>query len=317
MKPLVQTLKPILWSVPATLLCFGAQAAENGLGFYLLGSKGPMAAILPAPGLYLQNDTYFYRASAGASAPLPLGGVVGFGVDAKAVVDLPTFIWSTPYELLGGRLAFGLTTPFGQQNVDADLVYGPYSGDIDNSVTRIGDPVVTTTIGWNSGDFHWSLNGMVNVPIGDYQKDSLANIAFHRWGGDLSAAGTWFDPARGLDISGVVGFTFNGKNQETDYRTGTEFHVEGAVSQYFSKQFSLGAIGYYYQQISDDSGSGAVLGGYRGRVAALGVTASYNFEFDKTPVQARVKLLRELHTENRVEGTAAFLTLSVPLYVSK
>ena len=87
MKPLVQTLKPFLWSIPATLLCFGAQAAENGLGFYLLGSKGPMAALLPAPGLYLQNDTYFYRASAGASAPLPLGGVVGFGVDAKADIE--------------------------------------------------------------------------------------------------------------------------------------------------------------------------------------------------------------------------------------
>ncbi|MDH7788338.1 hypothetical protein QBD01_004380 [Ochrobactrum sp. 19YEA23] len=317
MKSVIGSVKLLFWTIPMALLCFSAQAAENGLGFYLLGSKGPLAAILPAPGVYLQNDTYFYRASAGASAPLPLGGVVGFGVDAKAVVDLPTFIWSTPYELLGGRLAFGLTTPFGHQNVDADLVYGPYSGDIDNNVTKIGDPIVTTTIGWGAGDFHWTLNGMVNVPIGDYEKNSLANIAFHRWAGDISAAGTWFDPARGLDISGVVGFTFNGENPTTDYRTGTEFHVEGAVSQYLSKQFSLGAIGYYYQQISDDSGSGAILGGYRGRVAALGVTASYNFELDKTPVQARVKLLREFHTENRVEGTSAFLTVSVPLYVSR
>lgn len=78
-----------------------------------------------------------------------------------------------------------------------------------------------------------------------------------------------------------MGFTFNGENPETDYRTGTEFHVEGAISQYLSKQFSLGAIGYYYQQISDDGGSGAILGGYRGRVAALGVTASYNFELTR------------------------------------
>lgn len=157
---------------------------------------------------------------------------------------------------------------------------------------------------------------MVNVPVGDDREGALSNISFHRWAGDLSVAGTWLDPNIGLDISGIVGVTFNGENPVTDYRTGTEFHIEGAISQYLSKQFSIGAVGYYYQQISDDGGAGARLGGFRGRVAALGGTASYTFNVDKLPVTTRVKLVREFDAENRLQGTAGWLTFSMPIYVN-
>ncbi|MDF2115171.1 transporter [Roseiarcaceae bacterium H3SJ34-1] len=291
-------------------------AAENGLGFYLLGSKGALAALLPPPGVYFQNDAYFYSGSLGGNRQLPLGGVVGAGIKARAFIDLPTVLWVTPYEVLGGNLAFSLTTPIGGPNVNASLILGPFAGGRSDSLTTFGDPVASAMLGWKSGNFHWSLSGMANVPIGDYQKGALANIAFHRWAGDLSAAGTWLDPNIGLDISGVIGVTFNGKNTSTEYRTGTELHIEGAVSQYFTKEFSVGAIGYYYQQISDDSGPGAKLGSFRGRVAALGPTASYTFNVGIIPVTARLKVVREFHTENRLQGTAAWLSLAMPLYVN-
>lgn len=100
-----------------------------------------------------------------------------------------------------------------------------------------------------------------------------------------------------------------------DYRTGTEFHIEGAVSQYLSKQFSIGVVGYYYQQISHDGGAGARLGGFRRRVAALGGTTSYTFNVGKVPATTRGKLVREFDVENRLQGAAGWLTLSMPIYV--
>src|SRR5690625_6831551 len=42
-----------------------ARGAEHGTGVYLMGSKGPMAGIVPEPGLYFQNDLFYYRAKAG------------------------------------------------------------------------------------------------------------------------------------------------------------------------------------------------------------------------------------------------------------
>ena len=292
-----------------------AQAAENGTGFYLLGSKGPMAGVIPAPGVYFQNDIYYYNARTDKSGQLPTGGKVAVGLKANAVINLPTVIWSTPHKFLDGRLAFSLTVPFGYQRIEADLIAGDFEADTSNHISTVGDPVFNTILAWDKGPYHWNITGMLNIPVGHYREGSMANIAFHRWGGDISISGTWYDPEMGWDISGVTGFTFNGRNPKTDYRTGTEWHMEAAISRDIGRPgSSVGVMGYHYQQISGDSGDGAILGGFRGRTTALGLTASHSFKIGSKPALIRLKALKEFNTKNRVRGTAAYLTLSLPLF---
>ena len=57
-----------------------------------------------------------------------------------------------------------------------------------------------------------------------------------------------------MNISGALGVTFNGENPATDYKTGTEFHLEGAISQYLVADLNVGLTGYYYNQLTGDSG---------------------------------------------------------------
>lgn len=294
-----------------------AFAAEGGVGFYLLGSKGPLAGITPPEGVYIQDDFYLYSGSAGASREIPIGGKVVANIDADAYINLATVLWSTDLSVLGGTLAFQGTLPIGGQDVSASasLVGGP-SRSVSDSVFTVGDPVLGAQIGWNHDNFHWNFTTLVNVPIGDYQEGQIANIAFHRWGTDLSGALTWLDPTIGIDLSGVVGVTFNGENPDTDYTTGTEFHAEWAAVKNFSPAFSAGLVGYYYKQITGDSGPGASLGDFEGQVAALGGTVAWNFKAGNTPVTLRAKVYREFAVENRLEGTSGFVTLSFPLGVS-
>ncbi len=61
----------------------------------------------------------------------------------------------------------------------------------------------------------------------------------------------------------------------TDYTTGTELHLEGAVIQHLPSGFSFGAGGYHYRQVTGDSGSGARLGSFEGRVTAVGPVLGY------------------------------------------
>jgi hypothetical protein len=61
---------------------------------------------------------------------------------------------------------------------------------------------------------------MVNIPIGQYNVDGLANLAFHHWAGDTFGTLTWFDPNIGLDVSGAIGVTLNAENPTTQYKTG-------------------------------------------------------------------------------------------------
>ncbi|SIR54406.1 Uncharacterized conserved protein [Bosea sp. TND4EK4] len=299
-----------------------ARAAENGTGFYLLGGRGAMAGYLPPPGVYFESDTYSYDAKLDARKSLPAGGRFVADVRSQARADFLSGTWVTPWEIAGGNLALGATLPVGRVRVGAGLEYDSprtnriIGASLRDNATMFGDPVFSTMLGWHAGKFHWNATVMVNAPAGDYRNGELANLAFHRWATDLSGALTWFDPETGVDLSGVAGVTFNGTNPATDYRTGTEFHLEWAASKALTSALSAGVIGYHYQQITGDSGAGAQLGAYKGRVTALGGTLAYNFTVGKTPVSTRIKILREFAVENRARGTVGLLTVSLPLTAS-
>ncbi|MGL5168482.1 MAG: SphA family protein [Afipia sp.] len=298
-----------------------AKAAEGAVGVYLLGARGPMAGFTPPPGVYFQDDTYFYDGKISGGRTLPFGGLLVANVSASTWMNLPTTMWVTPAKVLGGDLAFSVTVPtFGEPRVNAGLLVnsprlGPIGANVSDSQLNLSDFLVSSLIGWHSGNFHWqlSLNGV--IPSGSYVAGQLSNASLNRPAVDVSGALTWLDPAIGVDLSMAMGVTFNQTNRATDYKTGDEFHLEWAASKYITKEFTIGLVGYYYQQFTGDSGSGAKLGAFEGRVIALGGTVGYTFEVGKLPISTRIKVYHEFDVQNRMEGTAGFFTVSLPLGV--
>jgi len=51
----------------------------------------------------------------------------------------------------------------------------------------------------------------------------------------------------------------------------------------------VGLVGYFYQQITGDSGSGAMLGDFKSRVVGIGPQAGYFFELWKRTWYVNVK----------------------------
>ncbi|MEP9352797.1 transporter [Xanthobacter sp. KR7-65] len=302
--------------------CGAAQGAENGVGFYMLGGRGPMAGYVPPPGFYLQSDTFYYNGSLGASKELPSGGNILGQVSADIVAELVTATWVLPEQVLGGSLAVGLILPVGQPQVTAGVLLNPAGVDpvgrrVSDSAFIMGDPVASMALGWHSGNWHWNVAALLNIPVGDYREGEIANLAFHRLATDLSTAVTWLDPTSGWEISAAAGITFNGTNDVTEYTTGTEFHLEWAVTKSLTKQFTVGLVGYFYDQITGDSGPGARLGAFEGRVTALGGMVAYNFELAGTPISTRVRVYREFDVVNRLEGVAGFGTVAFPIALTK
>jgi hypothetical protein len=299
-----------------------ASAAEGGHGVYLLGLRSTAVGIAPPPGIYFVNNAYYYSGSASANLTFPaVGGQVVSGVKAKVPLNLASVLWSTPVQVLGGNLAFSALLPIGGPIVDVGgTVTSPFLGSgisaaRHGSIFSYGDPALTSSIGWHAGHFHWMFGVTGFVPVGDYQQGALANVANHRWAADVSGAATWLDPNIGLDLSAALGVTFNKENSATNYKTGNEFHFEWAATQNLSKQFSVGIVGYYYRQLTGDSGSGAVLGAFKGEVTALGGTVGYNFMAGNVPISTRVRVYREFDVKNRLEGTAGFFTVAIPLHM--
>lgn len=295
-----------------------ARADEGGASFYLLGSGGPGAGELPPlTGIYFDSTTYFYDGSASTSRDFVIGGNVVAGIDAEILANFPTILWVPTTNALGGTLALGVTLPVANPNIEASAVLtGPGGGAIDvdrfDSATVVGDPALTAAMAWKvADDAHVSLTSMVNVPIGTYREGELANISFHRWIVDVSAAATW--KPTGWDVSGKVGITFNGRNDLTDYNSGNEVHIEGSVERKLTQQFSAGLQAYHLQQISGDSGEGAKLGSFKGRVTGVGPTIAATVLLGKTPVTARLRYFEEFGVRNRLDGRAVFFSITAPL----
>jgi hypothetical protein len=301
------------------LLASPASATEGGASVYLLGSGGPAAAVLPpVEGVYLDNMFYFYDGDISADRSLVLGGNVAAGIDIFLAAEFSTFLWVPSTNFLGGTFAIGGAVPIGAPIVDAQAILtGPLgnqrSVSVHDGTLTLGDPIVMASLGWKWDKVHVTLSGLVNIPIGDYREGELANIAFHRWAEDVSLAASWHDPESGWDISAKAGVTFNGRNEETDYNSGNDFHLEAAIEKTFSPEFSAGVLGYYYKQISADTGSGAVLGPNEGEVTALGVTAAYNTKLGRSPATIRVRVMEEFDTTRRFDGTVGMVSLTIPL----
>jgi hypothetical protein len=314
-------------ALAAAILSLGsiasARAAENGVSWYLLGFKGPGAALTPPEGVFIQNDLYTFSGSAKAARDLPLNGYVGAGIKGTAIADMMSILWVTPAEIFGGKLGVSLTQPVGGPTITASAaavppfgIRGPLAVGAHDSASFFGDPIATAFLGWNAGQWHIQAGTSTNVPIGYYDTTGFANLSFHRWATDLFASATWLDPTAGIDISSTVGYTINGTNNFTNYKTGNEVHLEGSISKALTKEFSVGLLGYYYQQVTADSGAGATLGSFEGRVAAIGATAAYNFQVGIIPISARVKVFKEFDAKNRLnDGTVGFLTLAMPIWV--
>ena len=227
----------LAWSLPAAaaiLAASPAKASEGGASFYLLGSGGPGAAVMPpVEGIFFDNTFYFYSGEASADRQFVVGGNLVAGLDAKIIADFATVLWVPGTNALGGTLAIGAALPVGYPAVTVDAVItGPLGGQI--AVSRndqeliSADPVLTAALGWNTGgNTHVQLSTTINIPIGHYREDELANLSFHRWAVDTSLAFSWHDPKAGWDISAKAGVTFNGTNDHTDYNTGNELHLRG------------------------------------------------------------------------------------------
>jgi hypothetical protein len=307
------------------LLAPVAQADDGGKSLYLLGKRGPLAAFVPKPGFYVTNDVYWYDGSSSDFVPLGdrLGERVVQDVSAQALMDIPQFTWVTDVTVGGGRLAFSAVVPFGKIDVDANGTVEPPGGGafptvkISDSDSGFGDPVVGSSVGWKNRDGDkfraWSVYSALYIPIGSYEVGRIANLSGNRWGLDVGGAYTMANFKGGREFSSVLGFTFNGDNQDTDYSSGTDMHLEISGRQHLPNNWAFGIVGYWFQQLTADSNGPDILGDYKGRVFGIGPEIAYQFPGKVHPVGVDLRWYYEFGAENRLEGNGVFLTLSVPL----
>ncbi|WGJ15341.1 transporter [Methylocapsa sp. D3K7] len=291
------------------------RATEYGLGDYLLGYSLPMAGYTPPPGIYFSDTFYLYEGSANANIKFPIGRNIDAGVSYNFLFNIVQTTWVTDVKLLGGSLGFAALIPFGGEQTSASLSFSgplgvPRQLGRTASIDALGDSAFAAFLGWEAGEHHWNATLTGFAPTGYYSSTALAFTGLHRPGLDLKAGYTFLSLQTGIEASAAVGVTVNAINTTTDYQSGAELHVEGALNEHLPFGLAAGVGGYYYQQITPDGGSGDRIGAFRGRVAAIGPLLSYTFKAGDQELTLSGKWFHEFDVAHRVQGNAVFASLT-------
>ena len=315
---------PALLAVLVVLLAWPAlaRAEEGGSGHYAPGAIATFFdAFPPDPGRLAVFGFYtHYEGSAEAAREIPVAGLVTFGLEATTDIATVGAFYRTGLNVLDGGLAFGAAVPVvwldARGTISGQL--GPREAQDDAS--GIGDlTLYPLMLGWvrDGGDLRYDVRVGVYAPTGSYEKNKLAVLGKNYWTFEPGLMVSYLGSKNGREASAYAAFDFNTKNEETDYQTGTQFHLDATLAQHFpllGGAGGLGATGFYYQQIADDTGGGAaLLGGFRGRTVGVGPVLSYVRKVGDHDLVSELKWLPELDVDRRLEGDFIWLKLALAL----
>jgi hypothetical protein len=325
-------------SAALMLMCFGVLSAttsasladESGTSFWLPGTYGSLAATPGTPGWAVASVYYHTTVNAGADVAAAREIQIGrfnpnlnlnLNASLHATADLalvvPSYTFGTP--VLGGQLAVQMGTISGSTsaNVNGTLTASlpPFSlvrsDSIGDTTNGFGDLYPLVSLKWNMGVNNFMTYVTGDIPVGNYSSASLSNLGLGHGAIDAGGGYTYFNPATGHEFSAVAGFTYNFTNPTTNVQSGVDFHLDWGVSQFLSKQFFVGLVGYAYDQVSADSGSGDLVGSFESRVFSVGPQLGYIFPIAGKQGFLGLKSYFEFDAKNRPEGWNTWLTFAI------
>ena len=296
----------------ALLAVNDAAADEGGASFWLPGQYGSFAAMPANPGWALETIFYHGTASAKRNIGFQRGGGLQLGYDSPSTLVMMTPTYTLEELVLGARASISLSGLFGKNSASATATLtGPggnaLSGSHSDRVVGFGDLSPTASLSWSRDVHNVMIYTTAGIPIGAYNTARLSSLGLGFWSVDAGAGYTYYDEKAGIEWSIVSGLTYNFINPYTQYQSGVSAHVDWSISPYVTDKMLLGAVGYFYNQITDDTGPGAV-NGFRSRVAGIGPQIGF-FVGDTGFVS--IKAFHEFNAKNRPDGWSAWLSFSI------
>ena len=306
-------------ALAASLASATLRAEEGGSGHYMPGATASFIDTLPdREGFAYVNAFIYYNGSATGSRQLNLGAQVVANIDGTVYADSSTLLYQTPWRILGGQYAAGATIPYVWMEVQGDVQIGSIKDRRRDTASGLGDiELLPLMLGWTNGDLKFGATFGVYAPTGNYEKDRLANVGKNYWTFEPGLSVSWLSSKIGTEVTLFAGYDCSTKDNQTDYQSGDVFHLDATVAQHFPLLggfISVGANAFYYQQVSRDSGSGAVLGDLEGRTIGVGPVLSYTTKLGRnetTDLVAELKWLPELDVDHRLKGNTIWFKLAL------
>ena len=283
---------------------------------YVPGVEGIDAATLPPPGWYVRDYNVGYYSDRLNDGSGKNADPASFHVFTYA--NVPRIMWISETKLFGGNIGVDGFVPLVYQNVQAGSqeVIRLFPTRIEYIPTYrsgsfgIGDAFAESTLSWHLKQFDFAAGLGVWMPTGVSALPPTTLPGLGYWTPMWTAGGTWhIDADRLWDVSALCRYELNTEQRHTHVTRGDAITLEWGVSRNLAKIINVGAVGYYQQKVSDDTGPvGSPYLTPQNRVAAVGPELSIAFPKQMFFVSARY--LYEFIAENRAQGQTFTLTFT-------
>jgi hypothetical protein len=183
-------------------------------------------------------------------------------------------------------------------------------GAIEDGRDGFSDLFPQASLRWNSGVNNWMVYSMGDIPVGTYDSSRLANLGIGHGAIDGGIGYTYFNEKTGHELSAVTGLTYNFMNPSTGYQNGVDWHLDWGASQFLTKTLQVGAVGYFYDQITPDHGCLQSLCPFESRTVGVGPQLGLIIPGASVETYINLKAYWDVDTQNRASGMSAWFTLS-------
>lgn len=288
----------------ATILALPIAIHAQPTAHYPPGVEGIKAASLPPPGVYVRDYNLFYFAD---RVNDPRGNQAhGADVDAFIYANVPRLVWITDQQVLGGFLGVDALIPLQYTSLEMNTPGGRF----DDDEFGAGDFFFEGTWSRHAERYDASLAYGIWAPTGDSSLNPT-RPGLGYWGHMFTAGLTWYiDEAKLWSISALNRYEINHEDLDTDVTPGHAYTLEWGLSRVLKPNaLEAGVVGYFQQQVTLDSGTGA--SNHRDQVAAVGPEVSTFCP--KLGLFTSLRYLYEFSAEDRLQGHAFVLTFTKKL----
>ena len=297
----------------------GQVAAAGGLTYRTQASNFRADAYVLQPRVTYLSSKQFLGAHVGFTAMVPLIERQTSLAGQTTVADRTAAINAGILAATGSAPLAGGVAPVVMQNIQSGVNDQVAAGlaSRSGSNTGIGDLEFGPVLNWEIGDHQVAtLTPTLIVPTGEYNKNNAVNPGF----GNFYTFRPSFQYGfigDGWDVAARAVLSFNTRNKDTKYRSGTMLNIDFAAMKFVTEDLRLGVQGFVVQQLTKDSSEDAVVqatldatNGGKMRAYALGPALGWIVNGGEMLVEG--KILQEFGARNRAEGTTYMLVLSKP-----
>ncbi|MEG9437788.1 transporter [Edaphobacter sp. HDX4] len=276
-------------------LIFAGRIEAQQNGHYLQGITGLDNGSGAPPGVYV---AYLPYVNAINSFKGPSGQTL-LNADLNVVAHNVAYQVTTHKKILGAEYGIAVIIPVVNTRVAFDA--------LNTNVQEAGvsdlyfAPVV---LGWEKGKANFLVNYGFYAPTGDYDPAKSLNKGLGFWEHQIQAGMSYsFDKKKLWNASVLSTWEINQSKTGQDLKAGPMMNVEYSLGHRFDQyKINLGAAGYVYHKLSEDSGSDASILGSRTLDRSFGIGPEFKYTNPMKHFGLSFRYERQFAVQSKTQG---------------